>query len=104
MIIKQFQKFGRNWSLIAKKIPGRTGKQVRERYVNYLEKKDNLHKDEFTEEEDDQIMTYFDVYPHDWNKISEMIPSKSSAQIKKRYVHTLRERKIETASTASSNN
>lgn len=40
IILREYSKFGRNWALIAKKVPGRTGKQVRERYVNYLEKKD----------------------------------------------------------------
>jgi hypothetical protein len=67
LILRYYQKFGRNWALIAKKIDGRNGKQVRERFVNYLEKKDNRQKSEFTTEEDDLIMKYFEVYPHDWN-------------------------------------
>lgn len=52
LILKGFAKFGRNWALIAKSIEGRCGKQVRERYVNCLEKKEQLAKQEFTEEED----------------------------------------------------
>ena len=49
-ILKYLKKFGRNWSLIAKKLEGRNGKQVRERYINYLEKREALmsQKDEFT--------------------------------------------------------
>lgn len=65
--------------MIAKKIEGRNGKQVRERFVNYLEKKEELHKDVFTENEDDLILKFFDLYPHDWNQIAKHIPGKSSA-------------------------
>lgn len=38
-IMKAFKKFGRNWALIAKSLEGRNAKQVRERYINYLEKR-----------------------------------------------------------------
>lgn len=97
-----YKKFGRNWALIAKKIQGRNGKQVRERFVNYLEKKANLQIDKFTDAEDDLIMKYFDLYPHDWNKIAAYISSKTSAQIKKRYSEFLRDKKLETGSTMGS--
>lgn len=79
LIIKYYSKFGRNWSLIAKKIEGRNGKQIRERFVNYLEKKEDHHKDDFTSKEDDLIMKYFDIYPYDWNAIAKNIQSKSPA-------------------------
>lgn len=34
-----YKKFGRNWALISKSLEGRNAKQVRERYINYLEKR-----------------------------------------------------------------
>ncbi|CDW81303.1 myb-related protein 3r-1-like [Stylonychia lemnae] len=101
LILRNVKKFGRNWALIAKKLVGRNGKQIRERYVNYLEKKENLFKDQFTEEEEDLIMKYFDLYPHDWNKISQFITTKSSSQIKKHYVQKLRDKRNEGNSTRS---
>lgn len=101
LILKYHSKFGRNWSLIAKKIEGRNGKQVRERFVNYLEKKEELFKDEFTEKEDDLIIKYFDLYPHNWNEISKNIPAKSAAQIKKRYVNHLRSLRLESTNETS---
>ena len=72
-LLKGYSKFQRNWALIAKKIPGRTGKQVRERYVNYLEKKQNLQSETFSSKQDDLIIRYFNQYPHDWNKITTFI-------------------------------
>eukprot|EP00347_Sterkiella_histriomuscorum_P009491 403341010 len=104
IIMREYKKLGRNWGLIAKKVPGRSGKQIRERYVNYLEKKDNIKKEQFSEEEDDLIMKYFDIYPHDWNKISENVKTKSASQIKKRFVNFLREKKLESSSTMSTEN
>jgi len=35
--------------------------------VNYLEKRESIKKEEFSAKEDDLIMKYFEVYPHDWN-------------------------------------
>lgn len=52
---------------------------MRERYVNYLEKKEDFHKDDFTEKEDAQVLKYFDLYPHDWNAFANHIPTKSAA-------------------------
>jgi hypothetical protein len=48
--------------------------------VNYLEKRDELlHKEDFTNKEDDLILKYFEVYPHDWNAIAKQVETKSAA-------------------------
>ncbi len=39
LIADMVKKIGRSWALIAKKVPGRTNKEVRERYVKVIEKK-----------------------------------------------------------------
>lgn len=44
----------KNWSLIAQNLPGRIGKQCRERWHNHLNP--NIKKERWTEEEDLQIM------------------------------------------------
>ena len=52
IILKYYSKFGRNWALIASRLKGRSGKQVRERFVNYLEKKESKKNEDFTVQED----------------------------------------------------
>mmetsp|Transcript_16559 Transcript_16559/g.15856 ORF Transcript_16559/g.15856 Transcript_16559/m.15856 type:complete len:97 (+) Transcript_16559:119-409(+) len=90
LITKYYSKFGRNWALIAKKLKGRSGKQVRERFINYLEKKELSKEDLFTAEEDELILRYFDIHPHDWTKIARLIPNKNASSIKQRYQKTLK--------------
>lgn len=63
-LLQLVQKFGaKNWSNIAKNLPGRIGKQCRERYYlkimfyrfhNHLDPK--ISKDRWTEEEDQAII------------------------------------------------
>jgi myb proto-oncogene protein len=44
----------RNWSEISKMLPGRIGKQCRERWHNHLNP--DIRKEKWTEEEDDLII------------------------------------------------
>jgi hypothetical protein len=44
----------KNWTYIAKNLPGRIGKQCRERWHNHLNPE--IKKDRWTEEEDDAII------------------------------------------------
>ena len=44
----------KNWSKIANQIPGRIGKQCRERWFNHLSP--NVNKERWTEEEDNVII------------------------------------------------
>lgn len=55
IVIKLVDKNGaRNWSKIAESLPGRIGKQCRERWHNHLNP--DIKKDRWTEEEDLAIM------------------------------------------------
>lgn len=50
-LIENVKKYGaRNWSQIAKALPGRIGKQCRERWHNHLNPE--IIKEKWTEEED----------------------------------------------------
>ena len=49
--------YGKNWSLIAKKVPTRNGKQIRDRFLNYLDPEINRNK--FTVEEDEMIIKLY---------------------------------------------
>lgn len=57
------------WTEIAKKVPGKTGRQCRERYHNYLAPTISLEP--WTEEEDDLLRRMFQIYGPNWAKISE---------------------------------
>ncbi len=51
LVLRLVQEHGpKNWSFIAKQLPGRIGKQCRERWHNHLNPQ--ISKDKWTEEED----------------------------------------------------
>lgn len=50
----------KNWSAIAKALPGRIGKQCRERWHNHLNP--NIKKERWTEEEDSIIIEAHKMY------------------------------------------
>lgn len=55
IVTKMVYKYGpKNWSLIAQSLPGRIGKQCRERWHNHLNP--NIKKERWSEEEDIAIM------------------------------------------------
>ena len=41
-----FNKYGKNWASISREMPWRTGKQIRDRYLNVLDSR--LNKEKFT--------------------------------------------------------
>lgn len=74
---------GENWEEIAKALPGRTPKQVHDRYINYL--RDGLKKGPWTKEEDNQVLSLFEKFGSKWTKMINYLPGRSANDIKNRW-------------------
>ena len=62
-------KYGaKKWTIIASHMPGRAGKQCRERYINSL--KPDGKKGQWTEEEDEKIIRMQAMFGNKWSKIA----------------------------------
>ena len=82
--------YGQSWANIAAVLGNRTGKQVRDRYLNYL--RPDIRDDEFTDEEDDLLLKLYYEFGHKWSKIAQNIPGRSECQVKNRFYAHIKKR------------
>ena len=74
-----------NWVIIARFLPGRLGRQCRERWHNVLDP--TIVRREWTREEDEFILAKHTEMGSKWSQISKMPPlaGRTVSQIKNRY-------------------
>lgn len=78
-----------NWNEIAAKIPGKTARQVRERYQHYLNPA--ISQEPFSREEDDLICQLYNEYGPNWAKMAEVFQGRrTNNSIKNRWNNHLR--------------
>lgn len=73
----------KKWDDIALLMPGRTGRQCRDRFRNYLDP--NLTNGPWTDEEDKILIQKVNEYGQHWNKISVFFKGRSNNNIKNRF-------------------
>mmetsp|Transcript_27870 Transcript_27870/g.85506 ORF Transcript_27870/g.85506 Transcript_27870/m.85506 type:complete len:751 (+) Transcript_27870:70-2322(+) len=79
------------WSIIAAQLPGRIGKQCRERWTNHLDP--NLKKGGWTHEEDTILAEAQQRWGNAWTKIAKLLPGRAENAVKNRWNSAFRRKK-----------
>ncbi|KFK25413.1 myb-related protein 3r-1-like [Arabis alpina] len=81
MIIQLIEKYGpKKWSTIARFLPGRIGKQCRERWHNHLNPA--INKEAWTQEEELVLIRAHQIYGNRWAELTKFLPGRSDNGIK----------------------
>ena len=80
----------KNWTKLAQLLPGRIGKQCRERWRNHLDPSNKSGP--WTTEEDALLIQLHEEYGNSWVKIASFMPGRSDNCIKNRWNSTLKKR------------
>ena len=84
-LMKLIKQHGKKWSLLSKIMGGaRTGKQIRDRYLNKLDPSIQNHS-EWTAQEDELLIKYWKKLGNRWSEIAKHLKGRTESMVKNRY-------------------
>ena len=92
LLAKYVDIHGKNWSILSKLMINRSGKQIRERYINNLDPM--INREDFDFKEDKKIHDLYNKLGNKWTKISKYFINRTGDMIKNRYHSFIKKREL----------
>lgn len=89
-LMELMKKYGQSWAMISSLMDGRTGKQVRDRYLNKL--RPNIKIGDWSAQEDELVVTLIKEIGHRWSLIANHLPGRTEGQVKNRFYSHIKKR------------
>jgi hypothetical protein len=89
-LIELMKKYGQSWAMISSLMDGRTGKQVRDRFLNKL--RPNIRCGDWSQREDEILVSLCKELGNRWSLIATHLPGRTEAQVKNRYYSSIKKR------------
>lgn len=84
------KKYGQSWAMISSKMEGRTGKQIRDRFLNKL--RPNIRYGDWSLEEDELLVSLCKEIGNRWSLIATYLPGRTEGQVKNRFYSHIKKR------------
>lgn len=82
-VLELIAKHGQSWALIASLMEGRTGKQIRDRFLNKL--RPGVKSGDWKPAEDQLLLSLYYQIGNKWSKIATHMPGRTEGQVKNRF-------------------
>ena len=86
---KLVDQYGKEWSKIASMLPGRTGRQCRDRWANYVDP--NISTKPWTQQDDNLLLQKYNEIGAHWRVLANCFPSRSINNVRNRVVKLLKQ-------------
>ena len=97
------KRFGtKRWAIIAELVPGRVGKQCRERWLNHL--RTDVKKTAWTDEEDEILIKAQQELGNRWSSIAKLLPGRPENSVKNRWNSLVNKKKRSSSAADDSDN
>lgn len=88
VVQKLIKRIGKNWKLVSEMLGSKTGKQIRERYINKLDP--DIKKNAWSREEDFALIKCIKEFGSRWSEIAKNLPGRPENVIKNRFYSYIR--------------